>query len=242
MSAGGKFSWGITGAATLVIGLALVALVRAPETKPRAGAARPKANVAIESLQGGGANALLEERARLRNPTPLFVPTVWNASQQARGGESRRDPGGVFGDFSARMSHGDTARPILGRMVATPGGAAARLAEARETQPFAGLGRADVAQPALAARGAYLQVTREVDGSQVLAEALEAAKPPEVAPLWQPLEFLAAIDATGLVGTPALLRSSRVAAVDGYFQNYLVQTIRLGERLRPGFYRVAIGP
>ena len=56
------------------------------------------------------------------------------------------------------------------------------------------------------------------------------------------MEFLIAVDAMGLVGPPILTESSRVAAVDGYFQIYLVKTLHAGERLAPGFYRVCIGP
>ena len=56
------------------------------------------------------------------------------------------------------------------------------------------------------------------------------------------MEFLVAVDAMGLVGPPTLTESSRVAAVDGYFQNYLVKTLHAGQRLAPGFYRICIGP
>jgi hypothetical protein len=78
------------------------------------------------------------------------------------------------------------------------------------------------------------------NGQRLLAQPLADANPPGAA--WQPLEFLVAVDAMGLVGPPILTESSRVAAVDGYFQNYLVKTLHAGQRLAPGFYRVCIGP
>ena len=77
-------------------------------------------------------------------------------------------------------------------------------------------------------------------GAGLLAEPLADANPP--AGDWQPMEFLVAVDPMGLVGPPTLTESSRVAAVDGYFQNYLVKTLHAGQRLAPGFYRICIGP
>ena len=180
----------------------------------------------------------------LRNPTPLFLPTKWNASQQAGLGSVRRELESAFQDFPARLAFGDAAPSLAGfpPAIVAPEGPVARLAGAYDARPYAGLGRADREPAPLAARGAFVEVTGERDGNRVLAEALAEARPPAAGALWQPVEFVAAVDAAGLVGVPVLTRSSRLAAVDGYFQAYLVKTLRLGERLAPGFYRVCVGP
>jgi hypothetical protein len=53
---------------------------------------------------------------------------------------------------------------------------------------------------------------------------------------------VAAVDAAGLVAPAAITRRSGFEDVDSYFQNFLVQTLRVGERLSPGFYRISVGP
>ena len=35
---------------------------------------------------------------------------------------------------------------------------------------------------------------------------------------------------------------SDVDAVDAYFERYLTDTFRVGDRLAPGFYRIRVGP
>jgi hypothetical protein len=75
----------------------------------------------------------------------------------------------------------------------------------------------------------------------VLRETLQDARPPGEGE-WQPMKFIVAVNATGLVGTLAVTQRSGVEAVDEYFQKYLVHTLRIGQRLAPGFYRISVGP
>jgi len=59
---------------------------------------------------------------------------------------------------------------------------------------------------------------------------------------WQPAEFLVCVTAEGLLGRPVETVSSDVEDVDAFFRDYLTNTLRLGERLPPGMYRVVVGP
>jgi len=59
---------------------------------------------------------------------------------------------------------------------------------------------------------------------------------------WQPAEFLVCVTAEGLLGTPVETVSSDVEDVDVFLRDYLANTLRLGERLAPGMYRVIVGP
>jgi len=103
-----------------------------------------------------------------------------------------------------------------------------------------GMGQLDATLPQLVARNAFIEILAANTGERLLAQPLADADPPATA--WQPMEFLVAVDPMGMVGPPILTDSSRVAAVDGYFQNYLVKSLHAGQRLAPGFYRVCIGP
>jgi hypothetical protein len=53
---------------------------------------------------------------------------------------------------------------------------------------------------------------------------------------------VAAIDPTGLAAPLTITTRSGVDEVDAYFQNFLARTLRVGERLAPGFYRISVGP
>lgn len=212
-------------------------LFRAPKPRTETGPSEraPAVTVAPES------DPLLTEEAMLRDPTPLFLPTRWNASENALPAAARPQPGSAFHDFAPAWKFTESElRLRLPPVVTVP----ARLADAitadRADRPLIGLGRSDHAVAPLPARGAFIRVSSAVDGQVVLARAVEAKPPGE--PVWQPLEFLVAIDRVGLIRPAVLTESSRVLAVDGFFQEYLGQGFHLGERLPPGFYRVSIGP
>jgi hypothetical protein len=113
-----------------------------------------------------------------------------------------------------------------------------------------GLGRGETLVVPLPPRGAFVEIVATRTGRRALSaqamtqvEKLAAdARPPGDRP-WQPFEFLAAVDPAGLVGPLVIVEPrSGVEEVDRYFQDYLVQTVRVGERLKPGFYRISVGP
>ena len=56
------------------------------------------------------------------------------------------------------------------------------------------------------------------------------------------MEFIAAVDTAGLVGPLVPTVRSTDADVDDYFGRYLAETLRVGQRLAPGFYRISVGP
>ena len=121
----------------------------------------------------------------------------------------------------------------LGAKFPSPAGVATTVTDALVDPPgpaLAGFGRAPASAPVLAPRGAFVEIVAEGTGRAVLRQPLPDARPP-VEGDWQPLEFLAHVNPMGLVGTLALTRRSGVEGVDDYFQRYLVQTLRVGQRL-----------
>jgi hypothetical protein len=93
----------------------------------------------------------------------------------------------------------------------------------------------------MAPRGAFVQIVAAGTGAPILALPLAGARPPEGV-FWRPLELLAEVDATGLVGPLVLSGPSNVDSVNAYFQDYLVHVFRVGDRLVPGFYHIWVGP
>jgi len=186
--------------------------------------------------------SLKKNEAALTDPTPLFLPTEWNAGQNALPANTQREPGGSFQGYPAKLAFAETELKMsFPAAVALPDRPADALASDRSGLTFLGLGQTDRPVIQLIDRNAFIEILEASTGVRLLAQSLPEARPPGGV-AWQPMEFLVAVDAMGLVGPPILTESSRVAAVDGYFQNYLVKSLHAGERLAPGFYRICIGP
>ena len=245
-----RWAWAAGGAAGVAaVVLLLLSLTRPTEPPP----SPPRARVAIGFAQSESGSALKDEQTLL-DPTPLFLPTQWNAAHRD---VAWREPGGEFQSYRIRPKLGfdekDLKLDFLPAPVATPAKPSAVLVEETPGALLLGFGRDERPVPALPARGAVIRVVLARTGQPALSTQAQAqvaalaaaARPPEPSSgrQWQPIEFLAAVDATGLVGTPVIMEPrSGVEEVDNYFQNFLVQTLRLGERLGPGFYRISIGP
>lgn len=228
--------------ASVAIAIAVVALATALFRWPRqAEVSKPMKTPPAVTL-ARNADELLTEEAALRDPTPLFLPTKWNTSENALLADVRRDLGSSFRGYEPkwRFTGSELALP-LPAAIEVPRRGADVLATEKLAKPFVSFGQQDAQIKPLPERGAFVEVAAAGSGQSLLAQPLVDARPPGEA-VWQPLEFLVAVNASGLVGAPALTTSSQVAAVDTYFRDYLVHTLHLGQRLPPGFYRVEIGP
>lgn len=216
------------------------AQVIAPEQTVETKVAGPGSSVELTRLDGSATDAVLREEAILLDPTPMFLPTEWSSAQNALPASLIRRPGRGFENYPEKLSFQESGLVVAMPDVQSPGSPVDALLSAGVHAPFAGMGRADWEGDKLAARTAVIEVARASDGGRVYAKALAEAEIP--ASGWQPLEFLVAIGPAGLVGTPVIMQRSGREEVDRFFQNYLAKTLRLGERLPPGSYRVLAGP
>lgn len=237
--------WLLSSAGAIAAASAVLVLFRSPQ-RVGPGSAVPTSGsavaVGLARLGGSDEDTLLKEEATMRDPTPLFLPTRWNAGEAALPIDIRRELGTSFAGYPPKIVYGETELKLnLPPAVVVPASSAEAFATDRPLRPFAGLGQRDEPIAPLAARVAFVKVSSTADGESVLAEPLDQAAPPNES-AWQPLEFLVAVDRTGVVGPAILTESSRVPTVDSYFGEYLVNGLHIGERLAPGFYRVAIGP
>ncbi len=244
------WTWLIAGAGSIVVLGVIFGLFRKPGAespkarRATAAAVLPDVLPPVRLVVGaeGAADKLLKEETMLRDPTPLFLPTAWNAAETGLPADLQREPGAEFRNYPARLQFGEAELKLnLPAAVPIPEHPAEGLALDKPERPLGGFGETDASVAALETRGGFVEVTGAADGRVMLAESLRLARPPGEGN-WQPLEFLVTVDAIGLVQPPVLTESSRVAAVDNYFQDYLGNGLHIGERLPPGFYRVAIGP
>lgn len=181
---------------------------------------------------------VLQERAELLDPTPMFLPTERNAGQTGLPGRLVPRPGQVFADFAPRLSVGEANLPNYGADSAeVPEGLTDVMAKSNEA-PFAGLGEGTVRPQQVAQRTAFVEI-KNMKGNNLLTQAVTTPLP---RPDFAPLEFLATVSAAGLVGDPQLVASSGAEDVDVFFRDHLAKALRIGERLGPGVYRIVVGP
>ena len=99
-SAGAWKLWLFSTGGSLVVILLLVSLFRVPVSTPGP-ANRSSANAVLPRVElAAHEDELLIEEMALRDPTPLFLPTVWNAAEDALAMNAPREPGGSFQDYA----------------------------------------------------------------------------------------------------------------------------------------------
>lgn len=240
----------ISAFAAVGITLALVFLFRIPAPTehlvPTVMVDRPKMSVNLAKLDDS--NKLLKEEAELRDMRPLFLPTDRNAALP----EPRLESGKTFLDNETfKLTFTDTEAQVSRDLppVALLGGKP--VEEAKPTEALSpsenplslqGFGRTEAKVTAVPLRSAYLQVTAHKDGKSVLDEELPANARPPGNKAWAPIEFIATVDAAGLVGPLVETEGSRVEETNSHFKNYLARSFRIGDRLEPGFYRITVSP
>ncbi len=210
-----------------------------------AGAARPAAapRVNVARLDEGTGDRLMREQATIFDPTPLFLPTQWNASQRPLPSTVQRQPEQVFADFAPQtvFDEAELSLPISANQVLPKG--PLDLLQQASRDPFVGFDRQDEPETPLPARFGFVEVQKVGGGSPVLRCKLDR---PVVLPAgrldWRPAEFLVTVTVAGILGRPVNTASSDVEEVDLFLRDYLSEVLHLGERLDPGTYRVVVGP
>jgi hypothetical protein len=210
--------------------LAVALSIRAPETPP---AARKPAQASV-----GLVDPVVIRGTMLFDLTPLFLPTEFNSSRKDY---VTREPGGAFAGFPFKPAFAESDIALhLPEPAAVPESPAEALVGDPPGAPFIGFGRTDMTLEVLAPRAAYVEISEAGSGRRVFSQPVSDAHPP--IPAWKPVEFIAAVDSSGLVGPPVLTVHSDAADVDAYFARYISETLRVGQRLAPGFYRICVGP
>jgi hypothetical protein len=200
--------------------------------------------IGIARLDGKAARAILKEQDLL-DPDPLFLPTSLNASQPELPALIRGEPGTAFPLVSPKYAYTSaTAEILFPEVITIPERPVEALTYGRTESSYALMGRFARVEEPLAARRAVVEIVRAKTGEVVLTQALNPPESPAVLVTadWRPLEMLAAVDVTGIIGVPVLSQTSGIEAVDSFFRSYLAKQFHLGERLPPGLYLVRVGP
>ncbi len=243
----------------LVLVLSRVVQIKGPaqaaSDRPGAGGAEPAggnaAPLGISRIDGGREQGTaLEEQAVLFDPTPLFLPTVRNASQADIGMAVRREPGDSFRPFPPRLVYSDSVFAVaFPDSLAAPSDPVAALETGRTANPYVPLGRIERELAPLGGRLAFVEVIKAASGEKVLDLPLGVESIPAGGDFgmlrsenWRPMELLASLDRAGFTGAPVIVQGSGSDRVDKIVREMLIRQLHLGQRLQIGFYMFRVGP
>jgi len=260
--------WGVAVAVAALVLLLLVGLLsfnseREPERwSEGAGAARlaPSQNftaqtVGLQPIRAQpfhGEGDLVADEALFFDPSPLFLPTRWNAGAVGMPESILQEAEELFEDYAPklRFAREGVGSGLLGNADSAEARASELVFADEDGVGLSVMGRRAEEPVRLPERSGRLEVVAtsaqvrqgNATARRVLVRDLVPPAVPSGAGNWQPLELAAVVDAAGLVGTVTLVQSSGVEAVDEFFRDYVVRELRLGARVGPGIYRILAGP
>jgi len=198
----------------------------------------------IRSQSSSNEGDLVAGEALFFDPSPLFLPTRWNAGAIGMPESILQEAEELFEDYAPKLRF---AREGVGGGLWDDTDSAAELASElvfadEDSVGLSEMGRRAEEPVRLPERSARLEVLEAQAARPVIVRELV---PPAVAPGadgWRPLELAAVVDAVGIVGAVTLVQSSGLESVDEFFRDYVVSHLHLGERVGPGIYRILAGP
>jgi len=248
MIGGGRWVVATAGAAVIMIMLLWLFRVPAPAPALTTQSVVRTPATSVEIARPDRTDRLLEAEAELRDLRPLFLPTARNAALP----EPRLEPGRTFLEAEtlqpkvtspeAKLANDLPALATLNGQAVEEATPADVLSPTETPLSLQSFGRAPLDVTEFRARGGYVEVSALRDGRKVLGEPLPVDARPATDKAWSPVEFIAVVDAAGLVGPLVVTDGSRVDEIDAYYRSYLAQNFRLGQRLAAGFYRVTVAP
>lgn len=191
---------------------------------------------------------LIAEQGLLFDTTPVFLPTQWNYKGQQ--GESQMSK--MFTQIEKENPPFDTFGPSitlkeidLMEVVGLPDPRPSRPSDLLEREywnSFAGFGASPDTIP-LGERSSYFKIvdmqSGYVVGSITLTDAIDPSL--DIPPL-NPITFLIYVDKWGLVGSPLLLNTSGSDNLDLTLRKFTASEVFSQTVLKPGYYKVLIGP
>lgn len=199
--------------------------------------------VELTSLTSASGQEYSGGNTPLQDPVPLYLPTQLNSGQaSALSDEGRREPVAAFSSYTPKLLF-DEAGPKIGfpSPVQVPVNVVDAYNADQGPRAFRYLGLRSSEVGRASSRLGYLEVAHAGNGELVYRSELPVV---EGAPTvdWAPLQLITAVNSAGLIGSPFVIVGSGVAAFDSWIVDYLASRYRLGERLRPGIYRISLGP
>jgi hypothetical protein len=237
-----RFPWiGVSAIAACVVVIAAVCL-RIPEAEGESGLVEKGDGLPAMGLSRINVSMsadLLAEQIAAYDPAPMFVPSAMNSSDPFMPADEQ--PGAV-GPFEGLPPILVKAGPVrFPPLVPIPRSPIDGLHLTERVNAPLALARADTAGRGLPARAAKIEVIHMENGDTALLLDLPSPMP-LLGGDWQPLELTGAITRSGQVGRLVVTASSGSDEIDEFFLSHLQKTVRVGVRLKAGFYVFRAGP
>lgn len=236
------FPWVVAAAVVAAVLLPIGLTLRLPQSEGASSGGGRLPDLWITTPETA-ADAVLQERLRLLDPTPLFLPSSLSSSRLDVD-LAGREEAGVLRNYEPRL-----VAEAWGRGGAAPGMTGTAVGPVEEVVapeprlPFLGLGRAQTRPESLSKRWAvadiYTARGRARVGRVFLAPTNRGDFPTS---LWSPLELMVVIAADGVAATPEVVAGSGLSEVDHYMVDAVRSVLGLGGGLPPGTYRLVVGP
>lgn len=192
----------------------------------------------------GGEDDQLRADLLFNDPTPLFLPTPFNSGQVDTMMTSERSSGTSFRSIEPKLIYPlENNRLDVPDVVAVPEDLLRALDALEHPLTFDELARADHTGEALPSRTGWLEVRAIESGT--LIQSFELTERSTDVGLEQPIELLMMIENSGFWSAPPVINNldslgEGVADLENVSQ--LLGSLRLGAHLRPGIYRILLGP
>ncbi len=238
-----RFPWWLTalGIAMLALLVVLVRQMRLPEVPVVKKKAPPP--MVVTTLNSRQASEAINEQSNLLDPTPLFLPTPLNASQQGKP-VAKRELGEAFDAFPARLQNQEAELGLSPQWSSeVPKNLSAVLALGETPNPLRGIVKEGTPPVPLASRLGAIEVVDARTGQVCLQiEVPPSAATDGLMQDWRPMELLISMREAGVVGMPVVVASSGISQIDQFFRRHVAGIFRLGHRIPPGTYTLRIGP
>jgi hypothetical protein len=197
----------------------------------------------VTTLNSRQVKDAINEQSSLMDPTPLFLPTPMNASQQSKP-IAQRELGETFNTFPPRLQYHESevslSSPWHGQIPTEP---REILLLGDPPNPFRGIVKEAPSPAQMLARLGRVEVVSAGSGPVCLQLDVPLAAVREPFPQdWKPFELLVHTREGGVAGLPIVVSSSGVSQIDQYFCRYLAGILRIGHRIPAGMYNLRIGP
>ncbi len=215
--------------------------VNAPAAGAFAGSGRPELAVVRLDLISRADGT--RDRLELLDPTPLFMPggeRSAGATPESIGEQSGGRVGELFPpvfSFSERGASGEVLSPK------PPGSALEAMERVTEPREFEGLSRTEgaSAEPRLKARAARFEIYDGDDTGPALAVDV-GNLPGSDSASWRPMELSLLVTPAGMVARPSVIAGSGSDETDRRIRAFVTDELLLKVNLRPGIYRILVGP
>jgi hypothetical protein len=230
-------------AAALVCVFLMAASVRINAPAGKAGFAITAPELVVTRVDRMSRTSETRDRLELLDPTPLFMPGSDSVAFNAPAPMGAR-PGGRVGElFESTLVFPDSG---AGRPVLAPSGpkSAQQAAEILgHGRWFEGLARKDegVSTAVPRPRVARMEIYREGESSPTAAIDIDTMGG-TVPASWRPVELSLVVNPAGMVARPAIVTGSGTEDMDQRVRSLVAEDTVLRIGLRPGLYRIWVGP